>query len=59
MRNFDLPFGAVDVGLVEGDGKTDSGAEQLIVIGVIVDPAIENVGVKLQLTEKPLLRPTS
>src|ERR1700756_781572 len=52
MRNFSFAFYAVDVGLVEGDRKTYRRAQQLVVVGEIVDPAAEAVDVQFKLTEK-------
>ena len=52
VGNFELAFGAVDVGLVEGDGEADGGAEELIVVGEIVDAAGVAVGVEADVAEE-------
>ena len=49
---FEFSFGAVDVGLVEGDWEADRGAEELIVVGEIVDAAAVAVDVELELAEE-------
>ena len=40
--------------LVERDREADGGAEELIVVGVVVDAAIETVDVELYLAEEAL-----
>ena len=57
VRNFDFGFGAVDDGFAESYGEADGGAEDLIVIGVIVDVAAEVAGVEAKLAGKSLAGP--
>ena len=52
VGNFEFSFDAVDVGLVEGDGEADGGAEELVVVGVVVDAAVETVNVEPELAEE-------
>src|ERR1700722_5944449 len=55
--NLDLSLGAVKDSFAEGNGEADSGAENLIVIGVVVDIAAEVVHVEAQLIGKILCGP--
>jgi len=52
VGDFDFSLGAVDDCFAEGDGKADGGAEDLVIVGVIVDVAAEVVGVEAELAEK-------
>src|SRR5580693_9409041 len=54
VGDFDFGFGAIDDGFAESYGKADGGAEDLIVIGVIVDVAAEVAGVEAKLAAKRL-----
>ena len=54
VGDFDFGLGAVDVGFAEGDGEADGGAEDLIIVGVIVDVAAEVVDVEAKLAEETL-----
>src|SRR5580658_2093489 len=54
VREFEFPFRAVKNGFIECDWKTDTGVENLVVIGVVVDGAAENVRVEAELAEKAL-----
>src|ERR1017187_1828340 len=55
--NLDLSLGAVKDSFAEGNGEADSGTENLIVIGVVVDIAAEVVQVEPQLIGKILCGP--
>ncbi len=50
MREFEFGFGSVEDGFFEGDGKADAGVENLVVVGVVVDGAAEEVGVEAELS---------
>ena len=52
VRDFDLPFCAVDVGFGESNRETDAGVEELIVVEIIVHAAIKNVYVEAELAEE-------
>src|SRR5580658_9395752 len=56
VRKFDFAFSAVEDGLFECNGKADAGVEDLVVIGIVVDGAAENVGIEAELAEKALAR---
>ena len=51
---FEFSFGAVDVSLLERDWEADGSAEELIVVGEIVDAAAVAVDVELELAEEAL-----
>jgi hypothetical protein len=52
VREFELAFRAVDYGLAESYGEADGGAENLVVVGVVVDVTAEIVGVEAELIEQ-------
>jgi hypothetical protein len=52
VREFELAFGSVEDGFFECDGEADAGVENLVVVGVVVDGAAEEVGVEAELVRR-------
>ncbi len=52
IGQIEFGLGAVDDGLVKGDGEADGGVLDLVVVGVVVHEAAKIVGVELEVIEE-------